>query len=61
MIETRWRRDRVPWESSGELSERVWSRVLALWSFAPVPFFRAFDSEEEMRLARVEDHLRTAE
>jgi hypothetical protein len=36
--------------------------ILALWDFAPVPFFRAFEGETEAtRLAWVEDHLRAAE
>ena len=36
--------------------------MLALWGFAPVPFFKAFEGEEAKatRLAWVEDHLRAA-
>ena len=39
-----------------------WRRMLALWGFAPVPFFKAFEGEEAKatRLAWVEDHLRAA-
>ncbi len=60
MTETRW--DRVPWESPRRLPARFWRRVAVLWSFAPVPFFKAFGGEvEERGLAGVEDHLRAAE
>ncbi len=60
MTETKWEKDRGR-DLSGGLPTGSWPRILALWSFAPVPFFRAFDCEEETRLARVEDHLRAAE
>ncbi len=59
MTETRWEKDRGR-ELSGGLPSGFWPRILALWSFAPAPFFRAFDGEEETRLAGVEDHLRAA-
>jgi hypothetical protein len=46
----------------GDLPSGGWRRILALWGFAPVPFFNAFEGETEAtRLAWVEDHLRAAE
>jgi len=60
MTERRW--DRAPWEPPGRLPARFWRRVAVLWSFAPMPFYRAFDGEvEEPGLAVVEDHLGAAE
>lgn len=43
------------------LPASFWRRVAVLWGFAPAPFFDGFRDEEEMRLARIEDHLGTAE
>ena len=60
MTETRWEKD-IGREPYGGLPTGFWPRILALWSVAPAPFFRAFDGEEETRLAGVEDHLRAAE
>jgi hypothetical protein len=55
-------RDRAPWELPRRLPIGFWRRAAVLWSFAPVPFSRAFEGEaEEARLARVEDHLRATE
>ena len=45
----------------GDLPSGGWRRILALWSFAPVPFFRALEEETTTRLPWVEDHLRAAE
>ncbi len=46
----------------GDLPSGGWRRIRALWVFASVPFFKAFEGEAKAtRLAWVEDHLRAAE
>jgi hypothetical protein len=58
---TYMRYDGNPWQHHRRLPASFWRRVAVLWGFAPAPFFDAFRDEEEMRLARIEDHLGTAE
>ena len=58
---TRIMQERDPWHYHRSLPACFWRRVAVLWSFAPVPFFDAFDGGEETRLAGVEDHLGTTE
>lgn len=61
MKRTRCERDFRSVGMFGDLPSGGWRRILALWGFAPVPFFRAFEREAATRLAWVEDHLRAAE
>jgi hypothetical protein len=43
------------WEPHLGLPAGLWRRVLALWSFAPVPFFRAFFDREDKRALTLRD------